>query len=148
MFLRVISRQKHGTRAGNLRPDLDFELRGRHSFHMTIQSPTPFPHNPRVPEQVHFHRTELNVILSLYGRMVAAGEWRDYGISALREVAVFSVFRRTAEHPLYRIEKRPKLRLRQGQYSVVGMDGQILKRGPDLRNVLRVLERKLIRSVD
>ncbi len=79
--------------------------------------------------------------------MVSAGEWRDYGISCLREVAVFAVFRRTAEHPLYRIEKRPRLRGRQGQYSVVGMDGQILKRGADLRAVLRVLERKLIRAV-
>lgn len=79
--------------------------------------------------------------------MVAAGEWRDYGISCLRDRAVFSVFRRTAEHPLYRIEKQPKLRNRQGMYSVASMDGQILKRGHDLRQVLRVLERKLIRSV-
>ncbi len=98
--------------------------------------------------QVAFHRTELGPILSLYGRMVAAGEWRDYGISSLKDLAVFSVFRRTAEHPLYKIEKRPKLRMKQGQYAVVGMDGQILKRGNDLRVVLRVLERKLIRAVD
>jgi hypothetical protein len=97
---------------------------------------------------VAFHRTELGVILGLYGRMVAAGEWRDYGISCLRDVAVFSVFRRTAEHPVYRIEKRPKLAGRQGQYAVIGMDGRILKRGHDLRTVLRVLERKLIRSVE
>jgi len=97
---------------------------------------------------VAFQRSELNIILSLYGRMVAAGEWRDYGISCLRDVAVFSVFRRTAEHPLYRIEKRPRLRGRQGQYAVIGMDGQILKRGSDLRTVLRVLERKLIRAVE
>jgi hypothetical protein len=97
---------------------------------------------------VAFHRKELSVILSLYGRMVAAGEWRDYGISNLRDMSVFSVFRRTAEHPLYRIEKHPKLRAKQGQYRVVGMDGQILKRGNDLRTVLRVLERKLIRAVD
>ena len=102
----------------------------------------------RAPEQVAFHRTELSVILSLYGRMVAAGEWRDYGISNLREVAVFSVFRRTAEIPLYRIEKRPKLRGKQGMYSVVATGGQVLKRGPDLKAVLRVLERKLIRAVD
>ena len=100
------------------------------------------------PQQTAFDRQELNVILGLYGRMVAAGEWRDYGMSLLRDVAVFEVFRRTAENPLYRIEKRPKLRLRQGQYAVIGMDGQILKRGNDLRQVLRVLERKLIRSVD
>nr|WP_321164598.1 DUF2794 domain-containing protein [Roseovarius tolerans] len=102
----------------------------------------------RGPEQVAFQRDELGVILSLYGRMVAAGEWRDYGISCLREVAVFSIFRRTAEQPLYRVEKRPKLRDKQGQYSVIGMDGRILKRGHDLRTVLRVLERKLIRAVD
>lgn len=105
------------------------------------------PYRP-APPQVAFDRRELSVILSVYGRMVAAGEWRDYGISTLSDMAVFSVFRRTAEHPLYRIEKRPKLRNRQGQYSVVGMDGQILKRGQDLKTVLRVLERKLIRAVD
>ena len=95
-----------------------------------------------------FDRKDLSLILSVYGRMVAAGEWRDYGISSLREVAVFSVFRRTAEHPLYRIEKRPKLRMKQGQYAVLGSNGQVLKRGNDLRQVLRVLERKLIRAVE
>lgn len=86
--------------------------------------------------------------MSLYGRMVAAGEWRDYGLSFLRDVAVFSVFRRTAEFPLYRIEKRPRLRLRQGQYAVLGMDGQVLRRGQDLATVLRVLERGLIRPIE
>ena len=100
------------------------------------------------PAQVAFHRTELSLILSLYGRFVAAGEWCDYGISCLRDVAVFSVFRRTAETPLYRIEKRPKLRDKQGMYAVVGMDGQIMRRGHDLKTVLRVLERKLIRAVE
>ncbi len=100
------------------------------------------------PNQVAFHRTELSVILGLYGRMVAAGEWRDYGISHLKDVAVFSIFRRAAEQPMYRIEKRPKLAGKQGMYSVIGMDGRILKRGHDLRAVLRVLERKLIRAVD
>ncbi len=100
------------------------------------------------PEQTAFNRKELGEILGLYGRMVAAGEWRDYGLSHLRDVAVFSIFRRTAEHPIYRIEKRPKLAQRQGQYSVIGMDGQILKRGQDLKTVLRVLERKLIRAVE
>ena len=115
---------------------------------MTIQTPPPVTPFERPPEQVAFHRTELSVILSLYGRMVAAGEWRDYGISCLNAVAVFSVFRRTAEMPLYRIEKRPKLRGKQGMYSVVATGGQILKRGHDLKSVLRVLERKLIRSVN
>ncbi|MDB0062106.1 DUF2794 domain-containing protein [Octadecabacter sp.] len=111
-----------------------------------MNAPTPFP-GP-APARVAFHRTELNAILSLYGRFVAAGEWRDYGISHLKDVAVFSVFRRTAEHPMYRIEKRPNLRMKQGQYAVAGMDGKILKRGNDLRQVLRVLERKLIRAID
>ena len=110
---------------------------------MNMASHTPLP----IGSQVAFHRTELAPILSLYGRMVAAGEWRDYGISCLKDCAVFSIFRRTAEHPLYRIEKHPKLRLKQGQYCVVGMDGQILKRGNELKPVLRVLERKLIRAV-
>ena len=106
-----------------------------------------FSTRPLSAETVSFQRPELNIILSLYGRMVAAGEWRDYGISSLRDVAVFSVFRRTAENPLYRIEKRPRLRNRQGQYAVIGVDGQVLKRGHDLKTVLRVLERKLIRAV-
>jgi hypothetical protein len=115
---------------------------------MTVQSPTPFPQNTQSGEQVSFDRRELSAILGLYGRMVAGGEWRDYGISCLRELAVFSVFRRTAEFPLYRIEKRPKLRAKQGMYAVVAMDGQILRRGHDLVAVLRVLESKLIRAVD
>jgi hypothetical protein len=118
---------------------------------MNMHMPPPGPASSsagRPSEQVAFDRRELGLILSVYGRMVAAGEWRDYGISSLREVAVFSVFRRTAEHPLYRIEKRPRLRQRQGMYAVVGMDGQVLKRGHDLKTVLRVLERKLIRAVE
>ena len=97
---------------------------------------------------VSFQKPELAIILSLYGRMVAAGEWRDYGISSLKEVALFSVFKRTAENPIYKIEKRPKLRNRQGEYAVVGIDGQILKRGHDLKSVLGILERKLIKLVD
>ena len=101
----------------------------------------------QLPQAIFYQRSELNIILYLYGRMVAAGEWRDYGISSLRDVAIFSVFRRTAEQPLYRIEKQPKLRNKQGEYAVIGMDGQILKRGHDLKTVLHVLERKLIRVV-
>ncbi|MDO5527988.1 MAG: DUF2794 domain-containing protein [Paracoccus sp. (in: a-proteobacteria)] len=106
------------------------------------------PTQSSAPDRVSFDRAELGVILSLYGRMVAAGEWRDYGMSFLRDVAIFSVFRRAAEHPLYRIEKRPRLRGAQGMYAVIGMDGRILRRGHELRLVLRVLEAKLIRSVD
>ncbi|PYE84283.1 DUF2794 domain-containing protein [Pseudoroseicyclus aestuarii] len=112
-----------------------------------MSAPPPIPLS-RQPEQVSFHRTELGPILSVYGRMVAAGEWRDYAISALKDVAVFSVFRRTAETPLYRIEKRPALRLRQGQYAVLGPEGQVLRRGQDLTAVLRVFEARRFRVVD
>ena len=117
---------------------------------MTVSpsAPIPFRQTSKPPETVAFDRRELGVILSLYGRMVAAGEWRDYGISHLREVAVFAVFRRTAERPLYRIEKRPRLRAKRQTYALLGEGGQVLKRGEDLRAVLRVLDRKLIRSVD
>ncbi len=115
---------------------------------MTVLPPISFPAQDRVPEQVCFDRRELGAIFAVYGKMVALGEWRDYGLSMLRDLAVFSVFRRTAEFPLYRIEKRPKLRGRQGMYAVVAMDGQILRRGHDLTQVLRVLETKLIRQVD
>ena len=113
---------------------------------MTLQPPTPFP--GRLPEQVAFHRTELGPILSVYGRMVAAGEWRDYAISSLREIAVFSVFRRTAETPLYRIEKRPKLRHRQGQFAVIGPEGQVLRRGDELAQVLKVFDARRFRVID
>ncbi|MEM6384667.1 MAG: DUF2794 domain-containing protein [Pseudomonadota bacterium] len=115
---------------------------------MTVHGPTEFPKSQIVSEQIAFDRKELGVILGLYGRMVSSGEWRDYGMSFLKDVAIFSIFRRTAEHPIYRIEKRPKLRDKQGMYAVIGMDGRILKRGHDLKTVLRVLERKLIRAVE
>lgn len=114
---------------------------------MNVEAPIPFPQASRTPDEVMFDRRELGLILRVYGQMVAAGEWRDYAISSLRDVAVFSVFRRTAEHPLYRIEKRPKLRSRQGLYAVVGMDGRVLRRGQDLDQVLKVLERRLIGPV-
>jgi Protein of unknown function (DUF2794) len=91
-----------------------------------------------------FDRNELNEIFSLYGSKVAEGEWRDYSIDFLNDRAVFSIFRRAAERPLYRIEKNPKLNRRQGAYSVVAMTGLILKRGHDLSKVLRVLDRRLL----
>ena len=114
---------------------------------MTMYDASPVRTEQFVSNQVAFDRKELALILGLYGRMVSVGEWRDYGMSFLKDVAIFSIFRRTAEHPIYRIEKRPKLRGRQGMYSVIAMDGRILKRGSDLKTVLRVLERKLIRAV-
>lgn len=102
----------------------------------------------QAPDTVAFNRRELGVIMGLYGQMVSAGEWRDYGMSFLSDVAIFSIFRRAAEQPIYRIEKRPKMQAKQGMYTVIGMDGRILKRGHDLKTVLRVLERKLIRAVE
>lgn len=95
----------------------------------------------RTPERVTFSKTELQQILAVYGRKVAQGEWRDYAMEFGRESAVFSVFRRTSEMPLYRIEKTPRLAARQGAYSVVAATGQILKRGADLTRVLMVLEK-------
>jgi hypothetical protein len=94
-----------------------------------------------VPRQVTFDRRELNRIFGLYGRMVAAGEWRDYAIDFLKDRAVFSVFRRSSEMPIYRIEKNPKLAQKQGAYSVVSATGLIMRRGHELDRVLRVLDK-------
>lgn len=101
------------------------------------------PSGPPPKPLVGFDRAELATILNIYGRKVAAGEWRDYAMDFLRERALFSIYRRNSERPLYIIEKSPKLRHRQGQYTVSGQDGRILKRGHDLDTVLRVLEPRL-----
>jgi hypothetical protein len=92
---------------------------------------------------VSFDRRELSAILDIYGRMVAAGEWRDYAMDFLRERALFSVYKRTSERPLYVIEKSPKLRNKQGQYMVMSQDGRVLRRGHSLSAVLRILEPRL-----
>ncbi|MGC1564160.1 MAG: DUF2794 domain-containing protein [Bradyrhizobium sp.] len=92
--------------------------------------------------RVTFSRHELNRILNLYGRMVADGEWRDYAIDFLRDRAVFSIFRRAAEVPIYRIEKDPRLARKQGIYSVISAGGLILRRGHELDRVLLVIDRK------
>jgi hypothetical protein len=98
---------------------------------------------PAAAPRVTFDRRELNRILGLYGRKVAAGEWRDYAIDFLRDRAVFSVFRRASEVPLYRIEKNPKLARRQGAYTIVSATGLIVRRGHELDRVLRVLDKSL-----
>ena len=95
------------------------------------------------PNQVSFNRQELRRILDLYGRMVAEGEWRDYAIDFTRDKAVFSVYRRTSEMPLYRIEKDPRLARRQGAYAVIAASGLILKRGHDLDRVLHAIDKPL-----
>jgi hypothetical protein len=101
----------------------------------------PFP--TAAQRQVSFNRAELRSILDLYARKVAEGEWRDYAIDFMRDKAVFSVFRRTSEVPLYRIEKDPRLARRQGAYSVVAASGLVLKRGHELARVLHVLDKPL-----
>lgn len=101
--------------------------------------------SPRAPLFVSFDRLELNAILNLYGRKVADGEWRDYAMDFLRDRAVFSIYKRASERPLYVVEKQPKLRLKQGQYLVIGQDGRVLKRGHELANVLRVLELAVVK---
>ncbi len=98
-------------------------------------------------DEVRFDRRELAQILRVYGRMVSSGEWRDYAIDFLSDRAVFSVFRRTSEVPLYTVEKQPELRLRQGEYAVFAASGHLLKRGRDLVHVLRLFDRKLIRAL-
>ena len=98
----------------------------------------------RVPLFVSFDRHELNAILNLYGRKVADGEWRDYAMDFLRDRAMFSIYKRASERPLYVVEKQPKLRNKQGQYMVMSQDGRILRRGHSLTAVLRVLEPRLV----
>jgi Protein of unknown function (DUF2794) len=106
---------------------------------------TPFPRPGG--QQVGFDRVELNRILDLYGRMVAAGHWRDYAIDLGREAAIFSAFRRTAENPEFRVEKRPALRNRQGMWTLMGEGGAILRRGHELGPVLAPVERRLLKLV-
>ncbi|KQX17549.1 MULTISPECIES: DUF2794 domain-containing protein [unclassified Sphingomonas] len=105
----------------------------------------PFPGKPL---QIGFDRIELSRILDLYGRMVAAGLWRDYAIDLGRDAACFAAFRRAAERPEYRIEKRPALRNRQGMWALIGEGGSVLKRGQELGPVLAPVERRLMKLVE
>ena len=97
---------------------------------------------------VFFDRKELDLILRVYGRMVSAGEWRDYAMVGHRDVAEFAVFRRSGDAPLYRIEKRPSLQTKQGQWAVVGEGGVILRRGRELAHVLRVFDSRKFQVVE
>ena len=111
----------------------------------------PFPgaHSPQQAKlaQVGFERFELSRILDLYGRMVSAGEWRDYAMDFTRDYAAFAAFRRTAEVPQMRLEKRPALRGRQGMWALYGEHGQVLRRGHELAGVLATVERRLLKLV-
>jgi hypothetical protein len=110
--------------------------------HTAPDRPQPSP--TKVPAIVAFDRKELALILNVYGRNVAQGEWRDYAMDFLKDRAVFSVYARVSERPLFIIEKSPRLRNRQGQYSVTNQQGRILKRGHELSLVLRVLDPDLV----
>lgn len=103
---------------------------------------------PRKGGQVGFERDELQRILDVYGRMVAAGQWRDYAMDFERDYAAFAAFRRTAERPEIRVEKRPAMRNRQGMWALIGEQGQVLKRGQELLGVLAPIERRLVKAVD
>ena len=108
---------------------------------------TPFPISPK-GAQVGFERAELARILDLYGRMVAAGHWRDYAMDLNPDAAIFAAFRRAAERPEYRFEKRPALRNRQGMWALIGESGAVLKRGHELGPVLAPVERRLVKLVE
>ena len=102
----------------------------------------------RTSGQVGFERQELQRILDLYGRMVAGGEWRDYAMDFTRDRAIFAAFRRAAERPQARIEKRPSLRNKQGMWALYGEHGQVLKRGHELAGVLAPMERRLMKTIE
>lgn len=106
-----------------------------------------FPNRQKSPVQIGFERKEMERILNLYGRMVAAGHWRDYAMDMGKDAAIFAAFRRTSERPQMRIEKRPADRNKQGMWSLHGEHGQILKRGHDLAGVLAPMERQLMKLV-
>lgn len=108
----------------------------------------PFPQPAGRPSQIGFDRIELTRILDLYGRMVAAGHWRDYAIELGRDAAIFAAFRRTAERPEFRIEKRPALRNKQGMWALVAENGAVLKRGQELGPILAPVERRLMKLVE
>lgn len=120
-----------------------------HAFSGGTLSATTPPKQKLPKPDVAFHRTELDQILRVYGRMVANGEWRDYAIGHGPEKAIFAIFRHASEMPIYRVEKDPKLARKQGAYCVVGTGGMILKRGHDLSTVLKVFDKKKhLRVVD
>jgi hypothetical protein len=108
-------------------------------------SASPAPRASRFVAAVTFDRKELSTILNVYGRKVANGEWRDYAIDFLRERALFSIYKRSSERPIYVIEKNPRLRNKQGQYLVLSQEGRVLRRGHELATVLRILELAVVK---
>ena len=110
-------------------------------------SQQPSANQTKRPSQGAFDRRELGLILNVYGQMVSKGDWKDYAMDFLRDKAVFSIYRKATEHALYRIEKVPELRQKQGQFAVIAPGGLVLKRGHDLATVLRVFDKQRFRTV-
>jgi len=137
MMLREPARTAVQAREARLSETEDWSIRGLRSGTAALN----------VPKMITFDRHELNVILRAYGRKVADGEWRDYAIDHLDDRAVFSIFRRSSEVPIYRVEKIPSLARKQGQYRIVAATGAILKRGRDLAMALRVLDKPKLKLV-
>ena len=119
------------------------------AFHraLRIKEEVARPIDEKPVPRISFDRQELNKILAIYGRMVAAGEWRDYALDFLEEAAVFSIFRRSSEMPLFRVEKYPRPRGKQGQYAVIAAGGLVLKRGHELAQVLKIFDKKLLKAL-
>ncbi len=101
--------------------------------------------SPQTPSQIAFMRTELSAILNVYGQMVSKGDWKDYAMDFLPDRAIFSIYRKASEHALYRIEKVPALRNKQGQFAVIAPGGLVLKRGHDLQTVLKIFDKQRFR---
>ena len=112
-----------------------------------VPFPTTSKTPPREASQIAFDRKELSLILNVYGQMVSKGDWKDYAMDFLKDKAVFSVYRRASEHPLYRIEKVPSLRKKQGQFAVIAPGGLVMKRGHDLKVVLKVFDKARFRTL-
>lgn len=104
-------------------------------------------HNKSSPQSTFFERTEFEAILNIYGKMVASGNWKDYAISANKENAIFAVFQKASERPIFRITKTPALRHKQGAFAILSSQGQVLKRGQELKQLLNYFEKKLIKLV-
>lgn len=104
-------------------------------------------HKRAAPQSTFFERKEFESILNIYGKMVASGHWKDYAISASKEAATFAVFQKASERPIFRITKTPSLKQKQGAFAILSSQGQILKRGQELAQVLKYFEKKLIKLV-
>ena len=118
------------------------------STNLSLVAPTSASVAPPREPDIFFTRAEFEAILSLYGRKVVEGEWRDYAIGSTRDVATFAIHRRASEQPLFRIEKRPKLARKQGAFAVIAASGLVMKRGHDLAQVLKVFEKRTLRLID